>query len=194
MLEDSNEAEGDILDTSIVDEAEVDGSSAEQSPQPHLSPASLTRHLCNIYGRRPMRLVNRYFRFMFNLAVFSSNVTYLTRCRTLRVVPREYRAECPDIKNTHRVARILDDCSYQLMVADLKYNRKRKLQVSRFVERLLEKLEEVMSPEDLGSVVALASSKYKDVLGISRDEQRYMFAELLTENDTDPEQEDNQEE
>ncbi|KAH6931584.1 hypothetical protein HPB50_025473 [Hyalomma asiaticum] len=185
MPEESNKAAGDTLETSALDKTEMsDTSSAKQ--QSHSSPSSLKRHLRKTYGRRPMELVNRYFRSMFDLASFANNAAFLMRCRAMRVVPRAYRVECRDIKNTRHVVRILDECSYRLMLADLDYNRLRKVQVSRLLERLHEKLEKIMSPDDLRNVVLLAKGKYENVFEATRDKQRAMFNELLKEYDIEP--------
>lgn len=185
MPEESNKAAGDTLETSALDKTEMsDTSSAKQ--QSHSSPSSLKRHLRKTYGRRPMELVNRYFRSMFDLASFANNAAFLMRCRAMRVVPRAYRVECRDIKNTRHVVRILDECSYRLMLADLDYNRLRKVQVSRLLERLHEKLEKIMSPDDLRNVVLLAKGKYENVFEATRDKQRAMFNDLLKEYDIEP--------
>ncbi|XP_075748063.1 uncharacterized protein LOC142813982 [Rhipicephalus microplus] len=189
MPEESNKAAGDTLETSALDKTEMsETSSNKQQPQqqPHASPSSLKRHLRKTYGRRPMEMVNRYFRSMFDLASYANNAAFLMRCRAMRVVPRAYRVECRGIKNTRHVMRVLDECSYRLMLADLDYNRLRKVQVSRLLERLHEKLEKIMSPEDLRNVVLLAKGKYENVFEATRDKQRAMFNDLLKEYDIEP--------
>ncbi|KAH7946407.1 hypothetical protein HPB49_024547 [Dermacentor silvarum] len=195
MPEESNKAAGDTLETSALDKTEMsETSSAKQQQQSHSSPSSLKRHLRKTYGRRPMELVNRYFRSMFDLASYANNAAFLMRCRAMRVVPRVYRVECRDIKNTRHVVRILDECSYRLMLADLDYNRLRKVQVSRLLERLHEKLEKIMSPDDLRNVVLLAKGKYENVFEATRDKQRAMFADLLKEYDIEPKKPEENEE
>ncbi|XP_077562797.1 uncharacterized protein LOC144178663 [Haemaphysalis longicornis] len=192
MLDESAKGAGDTLESSMLDKTELNDSSAKQPP--HVSPSSLKRHLRKTYGRRPMELVNRYFRSMFDLASYANNAAFLMRCRAMRIVPRAYRVDCRDIKNTRHVVRILDECSYRLMLADLDYNRLRKVQVSRLLERLHEKLEKIMSPEDLSSVVVLAKAKYENIFEATRDKQRGMFADLLKEYDIDQKKGDDDDE
>lgn len=188
MPEESNKAAGDTLETSALDKTDMSETSAnkQQQQQSHSSPSSLKRHLRKTYGRRPMEMVNRYFRSMFDLASYANNAAFLMRCRAMRVVPRVYRVDCRDIKNTRHVVRILDECSYRLMLADLDYNRLRKVQVSRLLERLHEKLEKIMSSDDLRNVVLLAKGKYENVFEATRDKQRAMFNDLLKEYDIEP--------
>ncbi|EEC00726.1 reverse transcriptase, putative [Ixodes scapularis] len=193
MLEDSNKAAGDTLETSTLDKHDMSESSGSNSKQ-HVSPSSLKRYLRKTYGRRPMELVNRYFRSMFDLASYANNAAFLMRCRAMRVVPRAYRVDCREIKNSRHVVRILDECSYRLMLADLDYNRLRKVQVTRLLERLHEKLEKIMSAEDLSSVVVLSKGKYESIFEATRDKQRNMFAELLKEYEIDQKKDDDNEE
>lgn len=181
MLEEANKAAGDTLEAAMVDKKELHDSSEQQLKQLHLRPSTLKWHLRMIYGRRLMVQVTRYFRSMSDLATYTSKVAFLGRCRAFGIVPREYRVECHDIKYTTHVTRILDEFSYRLMIADLDYHRMRKAQVSRVLERLHEKLEEVVSPEDLDSVVDLAEAKYENIFEATREKQRGMFAELLKE-------------
>uniref|UniRef100_G3MMN1 Uncharacterized protein n=1 Tax=Amblyomma maculatum TaxID=34609 RepID=G3MMN1_AMBMU len=190
MPEESNKAAGDTMETSALgkDDKMSDTSANKQSP------SSLKRHLRKTYGRRPMELVNRYFRSMFDLASYANNAAFLMRCRAMRVVPRVYRVDCRDIKNTRHVVRILDECSYRLMLADLDYNRLRKVQVSRLLERLHEKLEKIMSPDDLRNVVVLAKARYENVFEATRDKQRAMFADLLKEYEIEPKKTEENEE
>ncbi|XP_064469402.1 uncharacterized protein LOC135384110 [Ornithodoros turicata] len=188
MLEESNKAAGDTLETSTNLDKSV-GDMSETASK-HVSPSSLKRHLRKTYGRRPMELVNRYFRSMFDLAAYANNSAFLMRCRAMRVVPKVYRVDCRDIKNTRHVIRILDECSYRLMLADLDYNRLRKVQVTRLLERLHEKLEKIMSAEDLRNVVLLSKTKYEHIFEATRDKQRGMFAELLKEYEIDQKKDD----
>uniref|UniRef100_A0A1E1WZW5 Putative reverse transcriptase n=1 Tax=Amblyomma aureolatum TaxID=187763 RepID=A0A1E1WZW5_9ACAR len=183
MPEESNKAAGDTMETSALGK---DDKMSDTSANKQQSPSSLKRHLRKTYGRRPMELVNRYFRSMFDLASYANNAAFLMRCRAMRVVPRVYRVECRDIKNTRHVVRILDECSYRLMLADLDYNRLRKVQVSRLLERLHEKLEKIMSAEDLRNVVVLAKARYENIFEATRDKQRAMFADLLKEYEIEP--------
>lgn len=191
MPEESNKAAGDTMETSALGK---DDRMSETSANQQQSPSSLKRHLRKTYGRRPMELVNRYFRSMFDLASYANNSAFLMRCRAMRVVPRVYRVECRDIKNTRHVLRILDECSYRLMLADLDYNRLRKVQVSRLLERLHEKLEKIMSPEDLRNVVILAKARYENIFEATRDKQRGMFADLLKEYEIEPKKPEENEE
>lgn len=188
MLEDSTKAAGDTMESSVLDQRNTSESSGSQKQ--HVSPSSLKRHLRKTYGRRPMELVNRYFRSMFDLAAYANNAAFLMRCRAMRIVPKAYRVDCGEIKNTRHVVRILDECSYRLMLADLDYNRLRKVQVTRLLERLHDKLEKIMSAEDLNSVVVLSKGKYETTFEATRDKQRNMFAELLKEYDIDQQKKD----
>ncbi|KAH9361810.1 hypothetical protein HPB48_003781 [Haemaphysalis longicornis] len=168
MLGHSNLASGDTRATSMLDKTGLNGSPVKKPPPPYLSRSTLKRHLRRTYGRRPMELVKRYFRSMFDLADYASYAAFLLRCRDMRIVPRCYRVECPDIKYTRHVLRILDECSYRLMLADLDYHRLRKLQLSSFLERVHERLEKIVSPEDLNAMVVLAKAKYNDIIHTSR--------------------------
>ncbi|XP_077557124.1 uncharacterized protein LOC144171941 [Haemaphysalis longicornis] len=181
MLGESSKAAGDTLETSKRVKTEPNSSSAKQPQQPPLNLSSLKGDLRLTYGGRAAGLVDRYFRSMLDLAVFSSNATFLVRCRALGVVPREYRVDCRDIKYTHHVVRILDECSFRLMLADLDYNRLRRAQVSRLLERLHKDLGKVMSPEDLRRMVVLGEAKYKNIFEATRDKKRGIFAELRKE-------------
>lgn len=192
MMEDSTKAAGDTLESSVLDKHKMSESSGSHKQQ--VSPSSLKRRLRKTYGRRPMELVNRYFRSMFDLAEYANNAAFLMRCRAMRIVPKAYRVDCREIKNTRHVVRILDECSYRLMLADLDYNRLRKVQVTRLLERLHEKLEKIMSAEDLSSVVDLSKGKYENIFEETRDRQCNMFAELLKEYEIDQKKvEDNEE-
>ncbi|XP_077548050.1 uncharacterized protein LOC144160737 [Haemaphysalis longicornis] len=188
----SNKAAGDTHEMTMLDKTQLNGSLTKQPQQ--LSRSSLKRHLLKTYGLRPLDLVNRYFRSMFDVAVYASNAAFLMRCEAMRIVPREYRVDCRDIKYTHHVARILDECSFRLMLADLDYNQLRKLQKSRVLERLREKLEKVMSTEDLSSVVLMAEAKYETIFETTRDKQRGIFTDLLKEYDIDKNEENEKEE
>lgn len=190
MLEESNKAAGDTMEMNALEKNDMSESSGSKQ---HVSPSSLKRHLRKTYGRRPMELVNRYFRSMFDLAAYANNAAFLMRCRAMRVVPKAYRVDCQEIKNTRHVVRILDECSYRLMLADLDYNRLRKVQVSRLLERLHEKLEKIMSPEDLSSVVVLSKAKYENIFETTRDKQRNLFAELMKEYEIEQKKEENEE-
>ncbi|KAK8768410.1 uncharacterized protein LOC144135124 [Amblyomma americanum] len=183
MPGESNKAAGDTVGTSTLGK---DDNMSEASANKQQSPSSLKRHLRKTYGRRPMELVSRYFRSMFDLALYANNAAFLMRCRAMRVVPRTYRVECRDINNTRHVVRILDECSYRLMLADLDYNRLRKVQVSRLIERLHEKLQKIISPEDLRKVVVMAKARYENIFEATRDKQRAMFADLLKEYEIEP--------
>ncbi|XP_077557123.1 uncharacterized protein LOC144171925 [Haemaphysalis longicornis] len=194
MLEESNKAAGDTTEASMVDKTELHESSVMQRQKTRMSPSSLKRRLRTTYGRRTMVLVDRYFRSMSDLATYTSNAAFLVRCRAMGVVPREYRVECRDIKYTRHVVRILDECSYRLMLAHLDYNRLRKAQVSRLQERLREKLEKVMSPQDLSSVVVLAEAKHGNIFEATKDKQRGIFDELLKEYGIDQKKKGDKEE
>ncbi|XP_077548056.1 uncharacterized protein LOC144160742 [Haemaphysalis longicornis] len=152
----------DTLEISALGKVKVHMSSAKQPP---LNPSWLRRHLRETYGRRTMVLVKQYFRCMSDLAMYTNNAALLLRCRAMRIVPPEYRVRSRDTTCTRQVARILDECSYRLMLADLDYNLVRKLQVYAFLEPLLNKLEEIMYPEDLSHMVVLAEAMYGDVFG-----------------------------
>ncbi|XP_077504900.1 uncharacterized protein LOC144114804 [Amblyomma americanum] len=189
MLEDASKACGDTLEAceqekpEKVDAAEPAGEPPDQElelPMPS-SPTSLKRHLRKAYGRRPMELVSRYFRSLHDLATFANNETFLSRCRDLQMVPPAYRVECRGIKNTQHVIRILDKCSYRLMLADLEYNKVRKVQVSRLLEIQHEKLKMIMTEEDLHYILMMSKEKYENVFEATRDEQRGAFAQLLRE-------------
>lgn len=164
-----------------IDSPKTDGSETSVESLQPLTPSSLKRHLRKAYGRRPMELVSRYFRAIFDLSAYANKAAFLARCRAMRVVPADYRVECPDIKNTRHVIRILDKCSYKLMLADLDYNRMRKVQVSRLLELLHQKLAKVLSHEDLHSVLALSKTKYENIFEVTREQQRGLFADLLKE-------------
>ncbi|KAL1424745.1 hypothetical protein MTO96_019890 [Rhipicephalus appendiculatus] len=171
---------GDAVEQ-IDSSPKTDGSeSSVESHQP-LTPSSLKRHLRKTYGRRPMELVSRYFRAIFDLSAYANKAAFLARCRAMRVVPTDYRVDCPDIKNTRNVVRILDKCSYKLMLADLDYNRMRKVQVSRLLELLHQKLAKALSHDDLHSVLALSKAKYENIFEATREQQRATFADLLKE-------------
>ncbi|KAH6948804.1 hypothetical protein HPB50_026387 [Hyalomma asiaticum] len=171
---------GDALEVSDVLEADGSDSSSVDSLEP-LIPSSLERQILRDYGRRPVEIVICYFRGVLDFSAYANKAAFLGRCRSKRVVPVQYRVECPDIKNTHNIVRILDICSYKLMVADLDYNRIRKGQVSRKLEMLHENLANVLSAQDLHNVLALCKEKYNSVLKATREKQRAMFAELLEE-------------
>ncbi|KAH6948801.1 hypothetical protein HPB50_026384 [Hyalomma asiaticum] len=160
--------------------ADRSDSSSVDSFEP-LMPSSLKSQILRDYGRRPVKLVTRYFRGVLDFSAHANKAVFLDRCRSKTVVPAEYRVECPAIKNTSNVVRILDMCSYKLMLADLDYNRIRKAQVSRKLELLHEKLEKVLTSEDLQNVLALCEKKYDNVFKATRDKQRAMFADLLEE-------------
>ncbi|XP_077547766.1 uncharacterized protein LOC144160012 [Haemaphysalis longicornis] len=194
MLGHSNLASGDSRATTMLDKKGLNGSPVKKPPPPYLSRSTLKRHLRRTYGRRPMELVKRYFRSMFDLADYASYAAFLLRCRDMRIVPRCYRVECPGIKYTRHVLRILDECSYRLMLADLDYHRLRKLQLSSFLERVHERLEKIVSPEDLNALVVLAKAKYDDIIHTSRVKQLGMFEELLKEYGIGQEKKDAKEE
>ncbi|KAH6946933.1 hypothetical protein HPB50_016179 [Hyalomma asiaticum] len=141
----------------------------------------LKRELRKDYGRRAVELVCRYFRAIYNLSAYANKIAFLKRCRFMGVVPVEYRVECPDIKNTRNVVRILDTCSYKLMLADLKYSRMRKVQVSRLLELLHERLASLLSSKDLQKVLAFFKAKYESIFEETRLKQRAKLAELLEE-------------
>ncbi|KAH6919400.1 hypothetical protein HPB50_029612 [Hyalomma asiaticum] len=138
--------------------------------------SSLKRQLLGGYGRRPVKLVVRYFRAVLDFSAYSNKAVFLDRCRIKRVVPPEYRVECPDMKNTHNVVHILNICSHKLID-----NRMSKAQVSRQLELLHEKLEKVLSSEDLQNVVALCKDKYYNVFKAAGEKERAIFADLLEE-------------
>ncbi|XP_077547956.1 uncharacterized protein LOC144160574 [Haemaphysalis longicornis] len=181
MMDECDKVSGDSPETSKRDNTEPSGSSAKLPQEPHLSRTSLKRHLRKTYGQRLLERVKRYFRCMLDHAAYASNAVFLMRCRAMRILPRDYRVECRDIKNTNHVVRILDECSYRLMLADLHYNKLRKAQVSSLMDRLLKKLEKNLSPEDLSSVVGLAKAKYENVFDATSYRQNSMFDELLKE-------------
>ncbi|XP_075535737.1 uncharacterized protein LOC142571345 [Dermacentor variabilis] len=183
---------GDTLDA--VETSKTEGSDISVDSQQQLSPSSLKRHLRKAYGRRPMELVSRYFRAIFDLAAYANKAAFLARCRATRVVPPDYRVECRDIKNTRHIVRILDKCSYKLMLADLDYNRMRKVQVSRLLELLHEKLEKALTPEDLRNVLALSKAKYEKIFEATREQQRSLFTELLKEYEINAKEEGENEE
>ncbi|XP_077559198.1 uncharacterized protein LOC144174390 [Haemaphysalis longicornis] len=179
ILEAPIKAAGDTLDTGMLDETEPNDSSAEPPEKTPVSASTLSWQQRKIYGRRSTELVKSYFRCMYELA---THANFLMRCRAMRMVRRPYRVECDAIKNTRHVDRILDECSYRLMLADLDYNRLRKVQVPGLLERLHEQMKIIMSQEDLSSVVVMAKAKYENMFeGATRDKQRGMFAELLKE-------------
>ncbi|XP_050051664.1 uncharacterized protein [Dermacentor andersoni] len=183
---------GDTLEP--IETSKTEGSDISVDSQQQLSPSSLKRHLRKAYGRRPMELVSRYFRAIFDLAAYANKAAFLARCRATRVVPPDYRVECRDIKNTRHIVRILDKCSYKLMLADLDYNRMRKVQVSRLLELLHEKLEKALSPEDLHNVLALSKAKYEKIFEATREQQRSLFTELLKEYEINAKEEGENEE
>ncbi|KAH6945528.1 hypothetical protein HPB50_008874 [Hyalomma asiaticum] len=81
-----------------------------------LTPISLKRQLRKGYGRPVMELLTRYFRALYDLSAYVNKVAFLNRCRSMNVVPAEYRVQCPDINNTRHIIRLLGICSYKLML------------------------------------------------------------------------------
>ncbi|KAH7977369.1 hypothetical protein HPB49_001095 [Dermacentor silvarum] len=183
---------GDTLEQQ-AELSKAESSDASVDSQQALSPTSLKRHLRKAYGRRPMELVSRYFRAIFDLAAFANKAAFLARCRATRVVPPDYRVECREIKNTRHIVRILDKCSYKLMLADLEYNRMRKVQVSRLLELLHQKLEKVLTAEDLENVLSLSKAKYENIFEATRNRQRTLFTELLKEYEISGKEEEDSE-
>lgn len=167
--EDLDALKGDGGDSSRVDSLES------------LVPSSLKRQLLRHYGRRPVEIVSWYLRTTLDLSAYANKVAFLDRCRSKSVVPAEYRVECPDIKKNGNVVRLLDKCSYKLMLVDLDYNRLGKAQVSAQLQLLHKKLATVLHSEDLQKVLALCKDKYEKVFEATREKQRAMFAELIEE-------------
>ncbi|KAH9360481.1 hypothetical protein HPB48_009656 [Haemaphysalis longicornis] len=161
----------------MLDETEPNDSSAEPPEKTPLSASTLNWQQRKIYGRRSTELVKSYFRCMYELA---THANFLMRCRAMRMVRRPYRVECDAIKNTRHVDRILDECSYRLMLADLDYNRLRKVQVSGLLERLHEQMKIIMSQEDLSSVVVMAKTKYENMFeGVVHESPRFQKPRLI---------------
>ncbi|XP_077543385.1 uncharacterized protein LOC144155666 [Haemaphysalis longicornis] len=183
ILEVPIKAAGDTLDTGMLDETERKELSAEQSGK---TASTLNRPLPKTSGRRSTELVNIYCRSMWDLATHANNAALLMRCRAMRIVPRRYRVKCDAIKNTRQVDRILDECSYRLMLADLDYSRLRKTQLSRFLERLHEQLKAILPTEELNSVVVMAEAIYENIFEATWNKQRAMFAELVKEYELEP--------
>ncbi|KAH9360555.1 uncharacterized protein LOC144167232 [Haemaphysalis longicornis] len=165
----------------MMDETEPNELPGEQPGKPLVNASTLDRRLRKTGGRCSKELVNIYCRSMWDLATHANNAAFLIRCRAIRIVPRPYRVECDAIKNTRHVDRILDECSYRLMLADLDYNRLRKVQLSRLLERLHEQLKAILPLEELSSVEVMAKTIYENIFVATRNKQRGLFAELLKE-------------
>ncbi|XP_077544513.1 uncharacterized protein LOC144156653 [Haemaphysalis longicornis] len=170
----------------MMDEMESMELPGGQPEKQYVNAATLDRQLRKTGDRRSMQLVNSYCRLMWDLATHSNNAAFLMRCRAMRIVPRPYRIECDAIKNTRHVDRILDECSYRLMLSDLNYNRLRKVQVYRLLERLNCQLKAILPPEELRSVEVMAKAIHDNIFVATRNEQRGMFAELLKEYELAP--------
>ncbi|KAH8034481.1 hypothetical protein HPB51_024736 [Rhipicephalus microplus] len=168
----------------------MDGSESPIDFRQVLALSHLKRHLRKTYGRRPMELVSRYFRAVFDYSTYTTKLAFLRRCRSMRVVPEEYRVVCHEIKNTRRIIQILDKCSYKLMLADLDYNQMRKTQVARLLELLHKKIEKALSHDDLQSMLNLSKIKYVQAFESARAKQRAKFDQLLKEYKLDGKEEE----
>lgn len=183
ILEAPMKAAGDTLDMGMLDEKEPKELPAEQLEKPRMTASTLNRPLRKVSGHRSTELVNIYCRSMWDLATHTNNAAFLMRCRAMRIVPWPYRVECVSIKNTYHVDRILNGCSYRLLLADLDYSRLRKKQLSRLLQRLHKQLKAILPPEELSCVVVMAEAIYENVFEATRNKQRGMLAELVKEYD-----------
>ncbi|XP_077544512.1 uncharacterized protein LOC144156637 [Haemaphysalis longicornis] len=170
----------------MTDETEPKELPVEQPEKHPEKSVTLDRQLRKTGGRRSRELVNIYCHFNWDLATHANNAAFLMRCRAMSMVPRPYRVQCDAIKNTRHVDGILDECSYRLMLADLEYNRLRKTQLSRLLERLHGQLKAILPPEELRSVEVMAEAIYENIFVATGNKQRGMFAELLKEYELEP--------
>ncbi|KAH9372850.1 hypothetical protein HPB48_009884 [Haemaphysalis longicornis] len=97
---------------------------------------------------------------MVEIAEWSSNLIFLARCLALEMIPRDSRVECRVRKCTRHIVRILNECSYRLILHYQDYSRLRKEKLRRSLLDLHEKLENILSMRDLNRVGDLAEVKY----------------------------------
>ncbi|XP_077541151.1 uncharacterized protein LOC144153372 [Haemaphysalis longicornis] len=76
------------------------------------------------------------------------------------IVPRDYRVQCRGIKYTRHIGRILDECSYRIMLADLDYSRVLHVLLRRSLVDLNGKLANILFPKDMSRMAYLAKAKY----------------------------------
>ncbi|OQR79545.1 hypothetical protein BIW11_05664 [Tropilaelaps mercedesae] len=133
------------------------------------------------YQPKAVNLMVRYNKLGAQFAEFSNNVAFLGRCANMMVVPKTHRVYNDHVRNTRAVVRLLDQCSYQVMIADLEHNHRRKVQVKKNRERIESRLAEMMSPEDFEEVRKICDENREVYFADMKERQRKEYQDLLDE-------------
>ncbi|XP_022699589.1 knob-associated histidine-rich protein-like isoform X2 [Varroa jacobsoni] len=136
------------------------------------------------YLPKTANLMVRYNKLGSQFADFSNNVAFLTRCANMMMVPKSHRVYNDHVRNTRAVVRLLDQCSYRVMIADLEHNRRRKYQVMKNRERIEIRLKDIMSPEDFEEVRKICDENREVHFTEVKERQRKEYQDLLDEYKT----------
>lgn len=85
------------------------------------------------------------------------------------------------IKNTKHVIKTLDRYSFSIMFADLKYNRKRRLQVKKLLLEKEEKMREMFGEELSTEILQVAGDAFERRSNRIHEQQTKIFDSLLKE-------------
>ncbi|OQR71025.1 hypothetical protein BIW11_11251 [Tropilaelaps mercedesae] len=157
-------------------EASAMSETSETSPM-----RKLRDHVMELFEKRGLNLLNSYIKNRMELAKFENTTGFLERCDSLRIVPNKYRLSNTRIKNTKHVIQTLDRFSFNLMFADLKYNRKRRLQVSKLLAEKNEKMRDIFGEELVAEILQVAGEAFNRRFNRIRDQQAKIFESLLKE-------------
>ncbi|XP_003744139.1 uncharacterized protein LOC100905288 [Galendromus occidentalis] len=133
------------------------------------------------YQAKTVNLLVRYNKLGSQFADFSNNVAFLSRCANMSMIPKLHRVYNHEVRNTRVVVRILDQCSYKILMADLDHNRRRKYQVRKNRESVEHRLREIMSEEDFDEIQKICAENEEQHFSEVKEKQRREFSELVEE-------------
>lgn len=133
------------------------------------------------FEKKGLNLLNSFIKNRMELAKFDNTTNFLERCDVLQLVPNKYRLSNAHIKNTKHVIRELDRYSYNIMFADLKYNRKRRFQVNKLLSEKEDRMREMFGAELVTEILQVAGEAFDRRFNRIRDQQAKIYESLLKE-------------
>jgi len=133
----------------------------------------------NGHDRRVLYHVSKYIKNRLSLAEYANNVSFLSRCRNLKIIPEEYWQLNAQVRNTKAISDLLDECSYRLMMTNLEYNDLRKMQVSKWLRGARQKLVETLSEVEMSVFNTVLNNEYEGIFARIKEEQRKRVSDLL---------------